>query len=178
MVNCVRTEVINDFEDDIDIVAFRARSANRAMDAYEEEILGRDVFSSSEAQALGALYAVSFAEVLVHGTDLNHFIHMKHHGLESHTSPKSFEFSYDARIRFEVAIHSALQGEYRVLKEALLWRAQYLQNLYGKNNHARNLAEKLNILVHAMGDIGDKLKMPLIPAWRDERFNNDAADSA
>lgn len=71
MVIYIQAEVINDFEDDMDIVGFRARSAHRAMDAYEEEIIKRDVFSSSEAQTLGALYAASYAEVLLQMQDLS-----------------------------------------------------------------------------------------------------------
>ena len=173
----MRAEVIGDLDDDIDIVAFRARSAHRAMEAYEEEILGKDVFSSSEAQTLGALYAVSYAEVQVHDGDLFQLIHIKHCGLGSSAHDECFKFSHDNRIRFEVAIHNALQGEYGVLNEALLWRAQYLQNFDGKNDHTRKVAEKLIVLVHAMGDTGDRFKMPLIPAWRDERFNKDARDS-
>ena len=147
-----------------------------SMDAYEEEILGRNVFNSSEAQTLGALYAVSFAEALVHSGDLSQFIHLKYQSLESDTDTHIFKFGYDTRIRFEVAINNALKGEYGALKEALLWRAQYMQNLYGENDHGRKVAEKLKILVHTMDDIGDKFKMPLIPAWRDERFDNDARD--
>lgn len=96
--------------------------------------------------------------------------------MESHTRPSVFELCHDARIRFEVALNNALQGEYRALKEALLWYAR-LQNYDGKNGHARKVPEKLNILVHAMGDVGDKFKLPLIPAWRDERFNQERSES-
>lgn len=162
-----RIESIND--EDLEIISFMCRAAYRAYEVYEAEILKEDVFSSSEAQRLGALLAAYHAEILLHLEDSDHVPGMTK-DLDKLTDPTTSKSLHDDRIMFEVAIHHAQLGRYGYLKNALNSHAQYLQGEgQSTDDHLVKFGKKLEVLVNSMHPSGEKFKLPL-PAWVDERF--------
>ncbi len=171
----MRAEVI-DSREDIELLSFRARSAHRAIEACEAAIIQKDVFTSSEAQTLGVATAAYYVEAYVHHEDMLHVPGIVRG--QRITDPRTTKNIHSDRIRLEVVIHKAQQGEYRDLKATLYLRAQYLKGPDIYSERLRKVGEGLEILVGFMDDHGNRAQLPFIPAWMDERFNNDAADFA